>query len=404
MIFQTLDDKNECAGLYTNNKLVFNSKIPNELSHTWSYSSFLKNKDIQYANLFCNGLTLEEVCPDYLKDEWKKINTILDIHINACNLSKINLKENCFFDLVPKKFLINYCELKNKITEHVFTNYKIPKQYDFLKRFTELIMDIKYRKLNIDLHKMQNKLYKDSAESFYKKISNNNLYINYNIFGSITGRLTVKKNSFPILTFPKQFRNILLPTNDWFVSFDYNAAEIRTAFALAGVSQPDGDFHEWSISNIYNNELNRAEAKETTTSWLYSSNSKNAIKFNSALSKIFDKEKLKNNYWINGHVNTPYNRLIEADEYHAISYLNQSTFIDLFHRQVIKVDDLLKDKKSFVSFMIHDEFVLDMTDDEKNNIVEIVKILQNTPYGNFPVNIKAGKSFGEMKKLNLKVE
>ena len=82
--------------------------------------------------------------------------------------------------------------------------------------------------------------------------------------------------------------------------------------------------------------------------------------------------------------------------------LNQSTFIDLFHRQIIKVDDYLRNKKSFVSFMIHDEFVLDMSDDEKENITDIIEILQNTPYGKFTVNIKAGKNFGEMKKLNLK--
>jgi len=149
--------------------------------------------------------------------------------------------------------------------------------------------------------------------------------------------------------------------------------------------------------------LSRAEAKETTTSWLYNSNSANAIKYNDNLSKVFDKDKLKNKYFLDHRVKTPYNREIKSDDYHAISYLNQSTFIDLFHRQIIKVYDYLQNKKSFVAFMIHDEFVLDMTDDEKNNIIDIINILQDTPYGTFPVNIKAGKDFSNMKKLNLKV-
>ena len=404
MIFQTLDDKNECVGIYYKNEINFHKELPDNISKTWAYSGFLKNKDIHYANLYCDGKSMNEVCPDHLKNDLVNITSVLDANINACKNAKINLKENCFFDLVPKKLLINYCDIKNKITDHVFNHYEKPKEYEFLRRFTQLVTDIKFRKLNIDLHNMQNKLYKDSAESFYKKISTINHYINYNIFGSITGRLTVTKNSFPILTFPKQYRNILKPTNDWFISFDFNAAEIRTALALAGNKQLIGDFHEWSVANIYNNDLNRSESKETTTSWLYNSNSKNAIKYDGQLSSIFDKKKLKNIYWNGEVVKTPYNRNIIADEHHALSYLNQSTFIDLFHRQVIKVDDYLQDKKSFVAFMIHDEFVLDMTDDEKNNIVEIVKILQNTPYGNFPVNIKAGKNFGEMKKLNLKVE
>ena len=54
--------------------------------------------------------------------------------------------------------------------------------------------------------------------------------------------------------------------------------------------------------------------------------------------------------------------------------------------------------------MVHDEFVLDVTEDEKNLIVDIIKLLQDTPYGKFPVNVKAGKNYGNMKKLNLKVD
>jgi len=404
VIFQTLDDKKNCVGIYYGSNLIFDASLPENISSTWSYSSFLKNKNINYANIFCNGKSLEEVCPEDLKNDWNNINKVLKSHINACQISKISLKENCFFDLVPSIFLIKYCDLKNKITEHVLNTYKKPIEYTFLKRFTELLTDIEHRNLKIDLHKMHNKLYKESANNFYKKLNDNKSYINYNMFGSITGRLTVNKDSFPVLTFPKQYRNVLLPTNDWFISLDMNAAELRTALALAGMKQPVGDFHQWSVTEIYDNELDRAKAKETTTSWLYNSNSINALKYDSKLSKIFDKDKLKSIYWSDGCVRTPFNRNIESDEYHAISYLNQSTFIDLFHRQIIKVDDYLQDKKSFVAFMIHDELILDVTEDEKEYLVDIIKILQNTPYGVFPVNVKAGKNFGEMKKLNLKVE
>jgi len=404
VIFQTLDDKNECVGIYYKNNLLFNSILPNDIDKTWSYSAFLKNRNIQFAELYCNGKSLDDVCPSQFKNDWEQATNVIKNHILACNSAKINLKENCFFDLVPKKILSKYCEVKNNITKHVFETHDKPLEYNFYKRFIELVTDIKYRNLNINLENMHNKLYKDSADAFYKKICSNKNYINYNIFGSVTGRLTVEKDSFPILTFPKQYRNILLPNNDWFISFDMNAAEIRTALALAGKQQPFGDFHDWTIANVYNNELNRADAKQTTTSWLYNSNSLNALKYDIRLSNIFNKQKLKNDYWINGIVKTPFNRNIEADEHHAISYLNQSTFIDLFHRQIIKVDDYLQNKKSFIAFMIHDELVLDITEDEKNNLIDIIKILQDTPYGIFPVNIKAGKNFGEMKKLNLKVE
>lgn len=404
MLFQTLDNKKDCLGYFYNDKIYFNGNLPDAADSTWSYSYSLKNKNINYANLYCEGKNLNEVCPESLKQEWDSINKKLNAVYNSFEQSKINLRENCFFDLVPNKFLLQFCEVKNKITDHVLHTCEKPKEYTFFARFNQLLHDIKYRDLNIKLDNLHNKLYKESYKSFFNKINISKKYINYDMFGSITGRLTVKKDSFPILTFPKHFRNIFLPTNDWFVSFDMNAAEIRTALALMGRTQPVGDFHEWSIKNIYNDSLTRSQAKETTTSWLYNSNSLLSKKFNNELSAYFDKQHLINKYFIDGCVNTPYNRKINSDNYHAISYLNQSTFIDLFHRQILKVDDYLNDSKSFISFMIHDEFVLDVTEDEKNKIIDIINILQNTPYGLFPVNVKAGKNFGDMKKLNLKVE
>lgn len=403
MLFQTLDNKNECAGIYLNNQIIYDVENLDNLSHTWSYSDFLKGKEINYANLYCDGKSLEEVCPENLKADLENINKKLKAFINSFIQAKVSLKENCFFDLTPKKFLIQYCNIKNKICEEIFNKVKKPKQYSFYRRFNELLKDIEKKDLNIDLHNMHNKLYKDSASNFYKKISVNNKNISYNMFGSITGRLTVEKDSFPILTFPKGYRNILKPKNDWFISFDMNAAELRTALALAGKPQMDGDLHQWSAENIFKNSLNRAEAKATATSWLYDSQSALASKHNSELSNLYQKDLLLNKYWTNGIVSTPYDRYIEADKHHAISYLNQSTFIDLYHRQIIKVDDFLKSNKSYVSFLIHDEFVLDMSDDEKEKIIDIIKILQDTPYGKFPVNVKAGKNFGDMKKLNLKV-
>jgi len=402
MLFQTLDDKKECVAIYADNKLNYHLDFTN-LKKTWNYSSFLKGQDIDYAALYVEGKSLDSVCPEHLKEEWTNINNRLKAFINSFVESKVSLKENCFFDLTPQKFLIQYCDIKNKICQYVFDNYEKPKEYAFYKRFTEIINDIKYRKLNVDANEIQNKLYKDAAMGFYKKIVNGSHYINYNLYGSITGRLTVKKDSFPILTFEKQYRNILKPTNDWFISFDINAAELRTALALLGKEQPAGDFHEWTVGNIYNNELNRSLAKETTTSWLYNSNSVLTQKYDDQLSALFSKEHLKNKYWIDGYVHTPYNRIIESDNHHAISYLNQSTFIDLFHRQIIKVDDLLENKKSFIAFMIHDEFVLDVKEEEKELLIDVAKTLQETPYGIFPVNIKAGKDFYNMKKLNLKV-
>ena len=39
-------------------------------------------------------------------------------------------KENCFYDLVPKKFLIDFCDIKCQIIDYVIENYPKPIEND----------------------------------------------------------------------------------------------------------------------------------------------------------------------------------------------------------------------------------------------------------------------------------
>ena len=95
-----------------------------------------------------------------------------------------------------------------------------------------------------------------------KKIKKSDNCISYDIFGTKTGRLSTKKNSFPIMTLNKSYRAILKPKNDLFLELDYNAAELRTLLALSGHTQPDQDIHEWNMKNVYGDRLNREESKK----------------------------------------------------------------------------------------------------------------------------------------------
>lgn len=402
MLFQTLDDKKECVGIYADSKLHFN-EIPGNLTASWSYSPYLKGQQIQYANLYCEGKTLDEVCPEHLRDEWTEIKGRLKAFMSSFIEAKVSLDENCFFDLTPQRFLEKYCDVKNKITQHVFNTYEKPSEYDFYRRFNELLVDIKHRPLNIDLQALKNNILNERDLTYFYRMRDISRIVDYNMFGAITGRLAMKRGSFPIQSFQKQFRNALKPHNDWFVAFDINAAELRTSLALLNCVQPQEDLYEWIGRDIIGG-LSREKSKKIVIEWLYNSSNPIYHQYTQKLDNVFKKEALKQLYWVNGYVHTPFGRKIEADEHHAIPYLNQSTFIDLFHRQAIKVDDYLQDKKSFVAFLLHDEFVLDMTDDEKQDILEIAKILQNTQFGKFLCNIKVGRDYGNMKKLNLKVE
>lgn len=403
MLFQALEDKKDCVGIFVDDRLIFND-IPSNLTRSWCYSPFLKGKNIEYANLFLQKEKIEDGCPDHLKNEFLSIKQKLKAFLNSFIESKISLKDNCFYDLVPKKYLIDYCIIKNKITQYIFDNYKKPEEYDFFRKFNELLVDIKNRDLNIDYEWMKSNIDKDKDLLHYRKFINYKKNISYNLFGSVTGRLSTNKESFPILNYPKSYRSAIKPTNDWFVAFDMNAAELRTSLALIDKEQYEGDLYDKISKEIYGNKFPRKEVKQMTTAWLYNAVNPAVLEYEGRLDNLFEKENLINTYWDGKYIHTPFYRKIESDRYHVISYLNQSTFIDMFHRQVLKIFDFLQDKKSFISFLVHDEFVIDITDDEKSNLIEIVKILQNTEFGKFIVNLKVGKDYGNMKKINLKVD
>ena len=110
MLFQALDDKGQCVGVYVDGKLSFKN-IPTGLTSTWDYANFLKDQDINYARLYCGGQTLDQACPDHLLDEWHEKSAKLKAFLNSFKESKVSLRENCFFDLVPERFLLDFCEI-----------------------------------------------------------------------------------------------------------------------------------------------------------------------------------------------------------------------------------------------------------------------------------------------------
>tara|TARA_B100002019_G_C21099285_1_gene512675 strand:- start:610 stop:813 length:204 start_codon:yes stop_codon:yes gene_type:complete len=67
---------------------------------------------------------------------------------------------------------------------------------------------------------------------------------------------------------------------------------------------------------------------------------------------------------------------------------------------MIKIDKFLKNRKSFVSFCVHDSLVLDIVKEDKDIITELVSIFSNTKLGQFKTNISIGLDYGNMKRLS----
>ena len=393
MLFQTFDDKENCFLVYKEAK--FHQKITPNCTHTWSYASYLRDEDIEYASLYSLGSSLRDLCKEEQKEEYDKLESKIKAVITSCYQASLDLNTMCVYEVVPKHLLAKWAEMKNKICTDVFKNIVKPDNYEQLLKLKKVTSDIKQRRLNLDLSKIIQITVQD--KNTYKLITENRPYIDYDMAKTVTGRLSTKKGSFPVMTLARKYRNILIPNNDWLFEMDFNACELRVALALLGYDQPEEDLHDWNLNNVFQRSKSRDNAKKRIFSWLYNPNSDDE-----AISKVYDREKLKTLYYKDNKVTTPFGRVIECDEDHAVNYLVQSTAADLVFEQMYKVWEYLRDKKSFIKFCNHDSVMIDLHTKQEYEFNEIKELFSNTRFGKFKVNCLGGKNWAEMKDLYIK--
>ena len=335
------------------------------------------------------------VCPEALRERWQCVSDKLKAFIKSFAIARVPTnRELFFFDLVPKKFLVEFCQVKNYICEHVFENYEKPKNYDYLVSLTEIIEDMKYRRLNLNPKNLS--MFKADHRKFAQNLNQIEHLCKFNIHGTKTGRLTTEPKSFPILTLKKDFRSAIEPHNDYFVELDFNAAELRTLIALQGKTQPKEDIHDWNIKNVFRGAPTRDEAKKRIFAWLYNPESKDLL-----CERTYDRESVIKKYFDLGQVTTFFDKVIPSENRTALNYIIQSTCAENVLRQMIKVSNYLEGAKSYVAFPIHDSIVLDLSVEDKNKLPEIIDIFSNTVLGKFMVNVSVGQNFGQLKRLGV---
>ena len=363
---------------------------------TWEYSSHLAGGVYELGRIYAHGTTLSEACPPSLKIEWEHVKKTLKGCLKAFQTSRLSLEENCLYDLVPEYFLFQYLEAKNKITKHVLDTFPRPHNYDFMYNLVEMLQTIKTQTLNVDIDPIKHMLSSVRGHNFQRTLHSVKHVCDYNPWGTITGRLATNPNTFPILTMNKEFRACVKPKNDWFIELDFNAAELRVLLALTGAEQPKNDIHNWNVKNVFNGKLTREEAKVKTFAWLYST------KGNKDLERLYNKDLVRNKSWDGCKIETDYGRIIKnVDEHHALNYIVQSTTIDMVHEQAYKVYELLKGRKSHISFLIHDAVYVDLADEDRYEILNLLDTFKKTRYDMFKVNVSAGRNLGDMKELRL---
>jgi len=391
MIFQAIDDKSECIGIYTNGKLHFD-KFPENLTKTWKYSGSITDPSVEYAWIRSAGRALEDCCPDSLTEQLTSAQRKMRAYVKSFTIAKVNLNDHCIFDLIPHDFLLEFCEIKNKITEHVFEAFPAPPNYDHLASVQKLLHKIQYQRLNLNVAQAHHLLYSSRDRYKLTELIKNHQHIDYNLFGTVTGRLTTRRASFPMLTIKKEFRTIVKPHNDLLVSLDYNGAELRTFIELSGLEQPQKDIHQWNVENIFkDHDVTRDDAKTRFFAWLYNPES------NEIQAEEYDRKKVLDKWYKEGYIKTPYNREILVEERKALNYLIQSTTADRVLAKAVEIDKLLEKRKSFISHIVHDEIVVDYSDEDRDLILKIKETFED----GYLANLKAGKDYYNLKEMTL---
>ena len=378
MILQTLSNKEICPGIFKESKFTFEEeRIRQEVQNTnlsWSHSQILQEEDYKYIFILCRGEPLVNFSPN--PEKFTKSEKLIQAQQKASKTAKLELNDMCFFDLIPRHQLFNFFHHREVAMKEALKIKQFQQDYDILHKAHVLSETISTQNLTFG---QQNKK------------------IKYDIFGSITGRLTTRKNYFPILSLKKEERRLIKPQNDAFVELDLNAAELRMLLALSGTPQPTGDLHSWVASHIYNDKVSRKESKQKLFSWLY-----NFSAPENELSKFFSRQIFRDFYNSSEKIlKTPFGREIKVEERKAQNYLLQSSTSDQVLENSYKILKFLKGRKSKVAFTLHDSIVLDFCKEDAIILENIKNIFESTRWGRFSSTCKIGKNFENLQELKI---
>jgi len=404
MLFQTLDDKSECVGIYCDGSLHFDAAdFPAHMSKTWKYSEYLRDRgEIEYANLYVQDKKMEEVIPEYLREDWNEVAARLLAFRRSLGIGKVDIDSHCIFDLIPTRFLADFCEVKNIITDYVITHYERPQRYEYLLKVCQLLEDISNRPLKINDQRLKAFISGEPRDGPIRRLLGAPPYIRYNQFGTKTGRLTTRRNSFPILTLKKRLRSVVEPRNDYFLELDFNGAEVRVLLGMLGMPQPSDDVHEFHRREIFGKKKSREEVKTAFFAWLYGSKSAETRLYSKHLEKFYNKEQVLDQYWDGKKVYTPYRKEIDnVDEHHALNYIVQSTCAELTLLQALKIDHLLRSQgsHSHIACIIHDAIVIDFSQKDEALLGDIKQLMESTKFGRFKINVSSGNDLGNLKEF-----
>ena len=368
---ESIDEiKNDYTSFYlTPNKKKLMSIFPEQrlidinLMHWWKY-----NKPMDFEDIRVNAY-------DFFYNKYYNVKNVNEI------IPLVKHEEYC--DMVADKII----EFVDEVYENVYNDEAINAFHSIEKNGIKVSDDV------IDIFDQRVK----------RHISDGKLYSDYFLWTS-TGRPSNSFGSVNFAALTKEQRTALIPENDTFVEFDYDAYHVRLIGDLIGYKFPETSVHEY-LGKYYN--VDYKESKALTFRLLYGGIDKDIANFvpflkqsNEFIIKLWEKFNREK------HIKTNiYKRKLYSDNYinmnqnKLFNYLIQAHETEVNIKTILELQKYLKKKMTKLVLYGYDSFLFDISNkDDKGILIDLKQILERNKY---MTKVKIGKNYGKMERIDI---
>jgi hypothetical protein len=379
--------------LHVKNQSFSWSKSPAELN--------FRGNDSSLDNLFklnCLEIDIFRLIPLKYVKMLNELNVKKDDNFEWRHLLS-DKDQKIFLKILVENIEKNIAKIKKKNLEYFFSFY--PKRQQLLSSMCQYQID--YNNLKIHLDNDAN----PSNYAILKSFDNDIRNVEYNNFGTKTGRLTVRSGG-NILNLKRSYRNIFKSSfsEGKIFSIDFSSLEVRLLLLEAG-KNISGDIYQ-KLSNIVNNKIPREVIKKIVISMIYGASKEflertlhefiaisEAENFLFKLKQLFNiddlVERLNDEVRIHGKITNRFGRCVKVDSDYdngvLLNYYFQSSGADFC---LITFADFIKynNLKFKPLFVIHDSLVVDTPHTEVESLLSMSSIRSDFYNYNFPIKIE----------------
>jgi len=349
------------------------------------------------------------VLGDAAIEKYKCLSVQIKAHLTSYRLAKIDIGRYAEVSLIPHDLHYDFYKERAKLILELYRRHcedncvEVDAFYKAFYEHARILHAISSHSLKIDT-----KVLEHHTGHHVKMINkclypDDNVWLRFHIVGAKTGRLAFKKGTINIYGWPKELRSCIVADPQCnIVEFDFKAAQPRLAiFATSDEKFKDRFRDIKDVYSVFPGE--RKKNKIDFLAWMYGTNKNEMFEREAPAIQQF-RDELYVQARNNGKVINKFGRVLfwSGEEKNVVlqNYVT-SLEVDAILLIMNQVHKRLCMSKSRILFPFHDALVCMIHDDEQDLVIQIKELMEETLKlqfdSLFPVEIKQGKNYGEMK-------